>query len=344
MTAARTIEASAAARSAVRGPAVNTSEIVMTTVLGHIASPLGGPSPYRIGQDGRPRILPGTGGITLTHRVGDACVGIAGDHIEPGVSLRNEGRAVKGERDGPNLALQTLTCIGNLARVLSGAGAGATGTVTGKHGGIDTVLVDFPLETLRKLAIGDRIQVYAYGQGLRLLDHPEVAVFNAAPRLIARWGLGQEGRRLVVPVTHIVPSGIMGSGLGKADVGRGDYDIQMFDMPTVRRHRLGALRFGDLVAIRDADHRFGRAYRQDCVAVGCVVHGESSVAGHGPGIATLMSGPASAFRLKLDPDANIAGRLAIRRPAYPRARLPLIEREKRWRGQSPDAAPRHPPA
>jgi hypothetical protein len=302
----------------------------MITVLGQIASPLVGTSPYRIGQDGVPRILPGTGGIVLSHRVGDPCVGIAGDHVEPGVSIRNEGRSIKGERDGSNQALQTLTCIGNAARVVSGPCAGKTGVVTGKHGGIDTVLVDFPIETMRRLAVGDRLQIYAYGTGIRLLDHPDITVVNCSPRLIARWGLHNDGGRLAVPVTHCIPAGLMGSGLGRNDSVRGDYDIQMFDPGTVRRHQLGTLRFGDLVAIVDADNRFGRSYRQGFVAIGCVVHGESTVAGHGPGVATLLTGPQSCFSVLPDAQANIAHLLNIRPLSRRRPALPLAARERRW--------------
>ena len=304
-------------------PRINAGELVMITVLGQIASPLAASSPYRIGQDGVPRVLPGTGGIVLSHRVGDPCVGLAGDHVEPGASIRNEGRSVKGERDGSNLALQTLTCIGNAARVVSGACAGRTGVVTGKHGGIDTVLVDFPIETLRRLAVGDRVQIYAYGTGVKLLDHPEIAVTNCSPRLLARWGLRGDRGRLAVPVTHLVPAALMGSGLGRADVVRGDYDIQMFDPATVRRFRLGTLRFGDVVAIVDADNRFGRSFRRGYFAIGCVVHGESTVAGHGPGVVTLLSGPQSAFSVRADTTANVARVLNVRRLSAPRAALPL---------------------
>ena len=311
-------------------PRINSSELVMITVLGQVASPLFGGSPYRIGQDGAPRVLPGTGGVVLSHRVGDPCVGLAGDHVEPAVSIRNEGRSIKGDRDGPNQALQVLTCIGNTARVVSGPCSGKAGIITGKHGGIDTVLADFPIDTLRRLAIGDRIQIYAYGTGLRLLDHPNVKVTNCSPRLIARWGLREDGGRLVVPVTHLIPSGLMGSGLGKADAVRGDYDIQMFDAETVRRYQLGTLRFGDLVAIADADNRFGRSYRRGFVSVGCIVHGESTVAGHGPGVATLLSGPAGAFSIRSDARANIAGLLNIRPLPRPRPALPLAARERRW--------------
>ena len=40
-------------------------------------------------------------GIVLTRRVGDRAVGLAGDHVEAGVSLHNNGREVVGPRDGP---------------------------------------------------------------------------------------------------------------------------------------------------------------------------------------------------------------------------------------------------
>jgi hypothetical protein len=315
-------------------PVINERELVMITVAGTIAPPVLGPNAYRIGQDGRPRVLPGTGGIVLSHRVGDPCVGNAGDHIEPGVSVRNEGRAVKGDRDGPNQALQVLSCLGNIARVMSGQAAGATGTVTGKHGGIDTVLVDFPISKMRRMGNGDRIQIYACGAGARLIDHPDITVMNAAPRLLAQWGLKSEVGKLSVPVTHLIPSAIMGSGLGKNDTARGDYDIQMFDRQTLRRFSLGTLRFGDFVAIADADHRFGRSFARGYLGIGCVVHGESSVAGHGPGVTTLLSGPASAFSLRRDPRANIAEILAIRAAAPPRPSLPLAMRETRWREQN----------
>lgn len=310
---------------------INRPELVMITVLGQVASPLSPASPYRVGQDGTPRVLPGSGGIVLSHRVGDPCVGLAADHVEPGVSIRNEQRSVKGERDGPNLALQTLACIGNQARVVSGAVAGSMGTVTGKHGGVDTVLVDFPMPVLRRLAIGDRIQVYAHGQGIRLLDHPAIAAFNIAPRLLDRWPVRSRNGRLSVGVTHVVPAAIMGSGLGRNEVFRGDYDIQMFDPETVRRHRLGSLRFGDIVAISSADHRFGRAYRHDALTVGCVVHSESTTAGHGPGVTTLLSGPRSAFDIHRDGDANIAAILGLRQPAAAVERRTLVERDARSR-------------
>ena len=306
-------------------PRMNRDELVMITVLGEACSPLSGENPYRVGQDGKLRILPGTGGITLSHRVGDACVGLAGDHVEPGVSIRHERRVRGG--DGANMALQTYACVGNYAEVVSGRCRGARGVVTGKHGGVDTVLVDFPDAVMRRMAIGDRVQVYACGLGLRLVDHPEVAVMNAAPRLIARWGLKHGDGPLVAPVTHVLPAKLMGSGLGKSNAVRGDYDIQLFDQKVARRHRLNTLRFGDLVAITDADNRYGRSWSSGHVAIGVVIHSESTVAGHGPGVVSLLAAQSRHLRWRLDPAANIAGLLGVRPPAAPRARPPLVARE-----------------
>ncbi|TNY08151.1 DUF4438 domain-containing protein, partial [Escherichia coli] len=120
---------------------------------GQIAHPVGRATPYRIGYDGVPRVLPGTGGIVLNRRIGDLCVGLAGDHIEPGVALHNNSREVIGPRDGPNNALITYACVGNRATVLSGLARGQRGWATGKHGGVNHALVDFPTAVLQRLAI-----------------------------------------------------------------------------------------------------------------------------------------------------------------------------------------------
>ncbi len=111
----------------------------------------------------------------------------------------------------------------------TGEAKGTKGIVTGKHGGIEHVLVDFQSEVLEKLVLGDRILVKAYGIGLKLLDFPEIKVLNIDPCLLEAWNPQPNGDKLEVPVTHIVPAAIMGSGLGANQVNSGDYDIQMFD-------------------------------------------------------------------------------------------------------------------
>jgi hypothetical protein len=327
-----------------RGPRINASELVMITVSGQACAPLSPENPYRIGQDGIPRVLPGTGGIVLSHRVGDPCVGVAGDHVEPSVSIRHEARVRGG--DGANLALQTYSSIGNWARVESGPCTGARGVVIGKHGGVDTVIVEFPLPVMKRMRLGDRVQVFAYGLGTKLLDHPRLTVMNAAPRLLARWGLEHGGARLGVPVTHVVPGEIMGSGIGRNQAHRGDYDIQLFDRDTVRRHNLETLRFGDLVAIRHSDSRFGRSYARHHVTIGVVVHSESTVAGHGPGVVTLITGPLDAVSLRIDGNANLAQLLSIRKLPAARPRPPLAVRDRQFaaRGGSHQPQPAIPAA
>ncbi|WP_287128681.1 DUF4438 domain-containing protein [Candidatus Cyanaurora vandensis] len=285
---------------------LNLADLVMVAVLGQVAHPVGRANAYRIGHDGVPRVLPTTGGIVLNQRIGDRCVGLAGDHIEPGIALHNNNREVIGSRQGPNLALLTYACVGNRVRVISGPATGQTGLVTGKHGGVDHVLVDFAPAVLQRLQIGDRIQVYSCGLGLQLVDHPAVAVTNCAPGLLKRWRLRESGNQLQVPVTHLVPARVMGSGLGKNTIWRGDYDIQLFDRATRERYHLGSLRFGDFVAIVAADTRFGPSYRPGRVTIGVIVHGDSTVSGHGPGVVPLLTGPATVLRPSLDPQANLA--------------------------------------
>jgi hypothetical protein len=323
-----------------RGPQVNADELVAVTVMGQIAHPVGRTTPYRIGYDGVARVLPGTGGIVLNRRIGDLCVGLAGDHIEPGAALHNNSREVIGPRDGPNNALITYACVGNAARVISGPCTGKAGLVTGKHGGINHVLVDFPTEVLFRLQIGDRVQLVSHGLGLRLVRYPYVEVLNCSPRLLRRWGLRERDGMLHVPVTHLVPGRIMGSGLGRNNAWRGDYDIQLADRRTRERYRLGSLRFGDMVAICDADTRRGPSYRAGRVTIGVIVHGDSTVSGHGPGVTPLLTGPASVIRPLLAPRANLAEIFGVRRAVPAQNRPTLSERSQDTRRPEPDPSPR----
>ena len=181
--------------------------------------------------------MPGVGGITYNLRVGDPACGWEADHVEPGVSVENkENDARSGQ--AANTAFNVLSCVGNKAIVVNGEAKGAEGTVTGKHGGIEHVLVDFPPEVLEKLVIGDRILVKAFGVGLKLVDFPEIKVLNMDPALLEAWDIEAKSEKLEVPVTHIVPAAIMGSGLGANQVNSGDYDIQLFDESIVEQYGL----------------------------------------------------------------------------------------------------------
>ena len=285
---------------------LNTRQLVKISVVGEVDHPSVSSPPYRITPEGEPLVLVGSGWITYNVRVGDRAIGWKGDHVEPGASIKNRDNNANG-------ALNLYSCVGNEAMVISGAAKGKKGTVTGKHGGIEHVMVDFPTETMSKLVVGDKIQIKAEGVGLEIVDVPDVTVMNCSPALLKKMGLRERDDKVHVPVTHVVPAKIMGSGLGSNQCYRGDYDIQMFDKGTVEEYGLGNLRFGDIVAITDADHAFGRIYREGAVSVGVVVHGECVTAGHGPGVTSLLTSPGGALVPETRRSANLALVLGLRK-------------------------------
>lgn len=283
----------------------NQDKLPIVSVLGEVSHPVQR-QPYRVGFDGVPRVVVGTGGIIYNYRVGDLAMGIAGDHVEPGVSTKNKD-------EDSNSAYNTFACVGNVAYVVSGDAKGAKGYVTGMHGGIEHVMVDFEPEVLEKLVIGDKVQVRATGQGLELTGHPGVRVMNLDPNLLQKMGIREvEGGLLEVPVAAIAPAELMGSGIGASSAERGDYDITTQDAEALREHGLDQLRFGDIVAVRDRSSFFGRSYRQGAIEIGVVVHSDSKLSGHGPGVATLLTANRGEIRPVLDPKANLAYLLGIR--------------------------------
>ena len=289
----------------------NIDKLVKISVMGEISSPVFGRSAYRISADGKPTVLPGVGGITYNIRVGDLATGWMADHVEPGVSVKNKERSDR-LPSGANMALNILACVGNEAKVVSGDAKGEKGVVTGKHGGIEHVLVDFPSEVMEKLLIGDKILIKAFGVGLQLLDYPDIKVMNMDPRFLEAIDPQPKGEKLEIPVTHIIPAAIMGSGLGSNQTYSGDYDIRLFDKPTVEKYGLEDLRLGDLVAIQNADHSYGRIYKKGAISVGIVVHSDCVISGHGPGVTTLFTSSNGKIIPKIDPDANITKLLKLR--------------------------------
>ena len=281
----------------------NKDKLVCQSVVGEITSPLGGVNPYRISPDGTADIYPGVGGITYNLRIGDMAGGLFADHVEPGVSISNFTKV--GGQDGPNRALNQFSCAGNIAKVISGEAKGKIGRVTGKHGGIEHVLLDFEPDVLEELAIGDKIQIKAHGCGLQIEDS-QVKTMNLDPALLEAMkpNLKKDGR-LEVSVTHTIPAKIMGSGIGSSHSQSGDYDIQLFDEKTVKEHDLDDLRLGDIVAIIDADATFGRIYKTGGMVVGIVVHSDCVLAGHGPGVMVTMSSRDGLIIPKIDPKANL---------------------------------------
>ena len=266
---------------------------------------------WELTRTGESLLLPSVGGITYNVKVGDPVFGLAGDHIEPCVSLSSDP---KEPNKDPNRAFNTFSCIGNEAVVISGDAKGTRGVVTGHHGGVEHVIVDLDDATLDKLTQDDKVLIHAYGQGFTLMDYPDIKVFSLAPRLFKEIGIVVvDDYRIEVPVAAVVPGMLMGSGLGHNDVFKGDYDIQTSDHETIKRYRLDQLRLGDLVAIQDHDSSYGWTYKEGAVTIGVVIHTDSHLAGHGPGVQTIMTSGKSLIVPKLNPDANLGRYLKIGR-------------------------------
>lgn len=283
----------------------NRTQLPITAVAGEAAPALVTSGMYDVSFEGKPQVLAGVGGINPNVRVGDSAFAYLADHIEPGVSARHPD-------DRINMSFNVLSCIGNEAVVISGDAKGALGRVTGKHGGVEHVMIDFAPEVMRKMAIGDKVQVWGCGVGLALEDAGDVKVFNSDPDLLDAWGVEQRDGGVYVRVARTVPAAVMGSGLGRSTVVRGDYDIQTFDDRFAQEYGLRELRLGDFVAIVDADNSYGRIYRSGAISVGVVVHGRSFVAGHGPGVTTVMTSTSGAINITLDASANLANVLKLR--------------------------------
>ncbi len=126
----------------------NRDRLVVQIVNGQAAPPLLSSALYDVGHDGVARILPAVGGITLNVRVGDSAFAYEADHVEPALSARHPD-------DDVNAGFCTFACVGNLATVTSGEAKGARGVVTGKHGGVEHLMIDFAPEVLERMCIGD---------------------------------------------------------------------------------------------------------------------------------------------------------------------------------------------
>ena len=280
----------------------NTSDLVGMAVTGQVSQPAIRQGAYLHWPDGRATTLPGMYGIVYNARVGDRAFGWAADHLEPGVSIAHADERA-------DYALHYLTCIGNEAEVTSGLARGARGIVTGEHA---RLLVDFAPDMLDRMTIGDTVQIHAKGRGLRLEGHPALEFKKTSPALAEAFGLAVDSGRVICPVAMELPARIMGSG-AELNAEFVDQDLMSGDRALMAELGIDRMRLGDLIAIRDVDHRFGRSYRRGWVAICLCIHGDSVLTGHGPGILTLITGPEHALGFTIDPAANIATSLAIRK-------------------------------
>jgi hypothetical protein len=283
----------------------NADELVMMAVAGMVSQPGLRYPGYVPTNDGLGVVLPGMAGVVYNVRVGDPAFGWAADHVEPGVSVAHAD-------EGADFALHYLTCIGNEAVVTSGLARGARGVVTGEHA---RILVDFPEEANALLAVGDTVQIKALGRGLKLRDYPHIELKKVSPRLLDAMRLEPlDERRVRVPVAMELPIRIMGSG-AELNSEYVDQDLMSGDRALMSELGIDEMKLGDLVAIRHADHRFGRSYRTGAVSIAICIHGDSVMTGHGPGILTLMTCAEPCIEWTVDESANLARYLGLKETA-----------------------------
>ena len=285
----------------------NEADLVAVSVGGVIAHP-GFPAlpaePYRLAADGTPFLLPAWGGIVYNVSVGDRAFGWAADCIHPGISIR-------GTDDLRNRGLNVYACVGNTATVMTGQAQGAKGVVTGKSGRFsEQVIVHFPVEFRKKMAVGDQIVVRSVGTGMAIDGHPEVNCKGLSPALFKALPKRSENGVLKIGVVGVLPAHLVGAGAGLTSEG-GSLHMQSTDRAALKEAGLDALRLGDLIAIEDTDSRYNHGYLRGALAIGFVGQTDGPRAGYGPGLTVVLTAPKGELGYFIDPAANLAALLAL---------------------------------
>jgi hypothetical protein len=288
----------------------NVKSLVKQKLVGEVIHPeLWVERNYVATWDGRPKLTVGIGGIVYNVRVGDPVFGWSSDHL-------NAGAAVSHTDQSRMMALNVFSCIGNKARVVDGEAKGMKGVVVGKTyfypGRSYRIVVDFPHDGLSKLAIGDKVEVEAWGSGLAIEGFEDVRVLSLSPRLLEEMGVAAHDGKLRVPVVKELPGKMMGVGVGRGPTEAGAWDIQSCSHELNEELGLEKLRFGDIVAVRDVDSDWGHGVYEGGVVVGVVSHGASEIGGHGPGIAIIFSSKKGRLDSVVDEGANVARYLGLR--------------------------------
>jgi hypothetical protein len=160
------------------------------------------------------------------------------------------------------------------------------------------------------MAPGDQIQIMTKGQGLTLTDYPSIALKKLSPRLFHAMAITESAGRLQVNVAMELPIRIMGSG-AELNSEYVDQDLMSGDRALMAELGIERMRLGDLVAIRHADHHWGRSYRKNAVSICLCIHGDSIMTGHGPGILTLITARDGNIDFTINPNANLANLLEL---------------------------------
>jgi hypothetical protein len=179
--------------------------------------------------------------------------------------------------------------------------------VVGKSGRFaEHVIIHFPQSILEELALGDKIQIRAYGRGIKFKDHTDTEAKSISPDLFeAMEPRSTDDAKLEVPVVMHIPGLLLGPGAGLTSEG-GALTIQTSDPEKVTQYSLNKLRLGDLVAIQDYDSRYGHGYLRGAIGVGVICQTDSPLLGHGPGLTLLMTSHTGGIATRIDEKANLA--------------------------------------
>jgi hypothetical protein len=263
----------------------NKDNLLQVAIIGEITHPTVDPS-YMTKWDNEPIVGMGRGGIVYNVKVGDPCFGWAwGEKVEAGASA--DGVGTEREKN----SFRNLSCIGNKVKIIKGEAKNQFGTVIGKVGylpeGVHHLVLHFEQEVLDNLAIGDKVQVRAFGVGLKLVGHPGVRAISLSPELFETMKLEQINKKLIVPVTKVIPAEYVGQGSGGSPSESNNWDIQTQSPDAIEL--IKDLRLGDVVMLNDILSSWGRGYYEGASTIGIVSCGSSNAMGQGVGVRVLLT-------------------------------------------------------
>lgn len=286
----------------------NKDNLLQVAIIGEITHPTVDPS-YMTKWDNEPIIGMGRGGIVYNVKVGDPCFGWAwGEKVEAGASA--DGVGTEREKN----SFRNLSCIGNKVKIIKGEAKNQLGTVIGKVGylpeGVHHLVLHFEQKVLDNLAIGDKVQVRAFGVGLKLVGHPGVRAISLSPELFETMKLEQINKKLIVPVTKVIPAEYVGQGSGGSPSESNNWDIQTQSPDAIEL--IKDLRLGDVVMLNDILSSWGRGYYEGASTIGIVSCGSSNAMGQGVGVTVLLTCKDGEIVPKIVSEANIGKYLELR--------------------------------
>jgi hypothetical protein len=153
------------------------------------------------------------------------------------------------------------------------------------------------------MAPGEWAVIEAQGVGLACDAVPDLTCHSCSPALLKALASRIENGRLAIGVSAILPSIAAAAGMGMP-ASMFNMDLNSSSAPVAELAK--DLRFGDIVAVLDQDHRYGRRHRRGWTMIGVISHGETVGGGHGFGLMTLLTAPSDRFALTQDSEANLA--------------------------------------